>query len=68
MTPSSENEDIIKKKENNFGDAQIVLKSVRKPFSHIDNHIFYKLNEYPVKEMLQKVKKTHLKFLINKKV
>lgn len=66
LTPFVENEDIIKKKENNFGNAQIVLKSVRKPFSYIDNHIFYKVNEYPVKEMLQEVKKTHLKFLMNK--
>ena len=67
LTPFVENEDIIKKKENNFGNAQIVLKSVRKPFSHIDNHIFYKVNEYPVKEMLQEVKESHLKFLVNKK-
>ena len=66
LTPSIENEGIIKKKENNFGNAQIVLKSVRKPFAHIDNHIFYKVSEYPVKEMSQKVKKTHLKFLMNK--
>lgn len=53
-------------KESSFGNAQIVLKSIRKPFSHIDNHIFYKVNEYPVKEMLQEVKKSHLKFLMNK--
>lgn len=52
--------------ENNFGNAQITLKSIRKPFAHIDNHIFYKVSEYPVKEMLQEVKKTHLKFLMNK--
>ena len=54
------------KKENNFGNAQIVLRSIRKSFSHIDNHIFYKVSEYPVKEMSQEVKKTHLKFLMNK--
>lgn len=66
LTSSFENEDIIKKKENNFGNAQIVLKNVRKPFSHIDNHIFYKVSEYPVKEMLQEVKEAHLKFLMNK--
>ena len=52
--------------ENNFGNAQITLKSIRKPFAHIDNHIFYKVSKYPVKEMLQEVKKTHLKFLMNK--
>jgi hypothetical protein len=63
----SENEDIIRKKENDFGNAQIALKSIRKPFSHIDNHIFYKVSEYPVKEILQEVKGTHLKFLMNKK-
>lgn len=66
--PASLNKDkeIEEKKENNFGNTQITLKSVRKPFSHIDNHIFYKVNEYPVKEMLQEVKKSHLKFLMNK--
>ena len=63
----NKDKEIEGKKENNFGNAQIVLKSVRKPFSHIDNHIFYKVSEYPVKEMLQEVKKTHLKFLMNKK-
>lgn len=61
------NEETIGKKESGFGKAQIVLKSIRKPFAHIDNHIFYKFSEYPVKEMSQEVKKTHLKFLINKK-
>mgnify|MGYP000844313933 CR=1 FL=1 len=58
---------IEEKEKNNFGNAKITLKSVRKPFSHIDNHIFYKVNEYPVKEMLQELKKSHLKFLMNKK-
>lgn len=58
---------IEEKEENNFGNVKITLKSVRKPFSHIDNHIFYKVNEYPVKEMLQELKKSHLKFLMNKK-
>lgn len=62
-----ENKKIKEKKENDFGNAQIILKSIRKPFNHIDNHIFYKVSEYPVKEMLQEVKKTHLKFLMNKK-
>ena len=67
--PTSLNKDkeIEGKKENNFGNAQITLKSIRKPLAHIDNHIFYKVSEYPVKEMLQEVKKTHLKFLMNKK-
>lgn len=68
MSSLNKDKEIEEKEENNFGNAQIILKSARKPFSHIDNHIFYKVNEYPVKEMLQKVKKTHLKFLINKKV
>ena len=63
----SKNEDIIKKKKDDFGNAQIILKSIRKPFSHIDSHIFYKMSGYPVKEMLQEVKKKHLKFLMNKK-
>lgn len=67
LTSSSEYKEIEEKKENDFGNAQIVLKSIRKPFSHIDNHIFYKISEYPVKEMSQEVKKSHLKFLINKK-
>ena len=67
LTSSDKYKEIEEKKENNFENAQIILKSIRKPFSHIDNHIFYKVNEYPVKEILQKVKKTHLKFLINKK-
>lgn len=62
-----EYKEIEEKKENNFGNAQIILKSVRKPFSHIDNHIFYKISEYPVKEILREVKESHLKFLINKK-
>lgn len=62
-----EHKEIEEKKENNFGNAQIILKSVRKPFSHIDNHIFYKVSEYPVKEILREVKESHLKFLINKK-
>lgn len=68
--PTSLNKDkeIEGKKENNFGNAQITLKSIRKPFSHIDNHIFYKVSEYPIKEMSQKVKETHLKFLMNRKV
>ena len=61
-----ENKKIKEKKENDFGNAQIILKSIRKPFSHIDNHIFYKVSEYLVKEMSQKVKETHLKFLMNK--
>lgn len=63
----NKDKEIEEKEENNFGNAQIIIKSIRKPFSHIDNHIFYKVNEYPVKERLLKVKKTHLKFLINKK-
>lgn len=63
-----ENKKIKEKKENDFGNAQIILKSIRKPFSHIDNHIFYKVSEYLVKEMSQKVKETHLKFLMNRKV
>ena len=62
------NKKIKEKKENDFGNAQIILKSIRKPFSHIDNHIFYKVSEYLVKEMSQKVKETHLKFLMNRKV
>lgn len=66
--PSFLNKDkkIEEKKEDNFGNAQIVLRNIRKPFTHIDNHIFYKVSEYSVKEMLQEVKKTHLKFLMNK--
>lgn len=63
----NKDKEIEEKEENNFGNAKITLKSGRKPFSNIDNHIFYKVSEYFVKEMLQKVKKTHLKFLINKK-
>ena len=63
----NKHKEIEEKKKNNFGNAQITLKSIRKPFAHIDNHIFYKVSEYPVKEMSQEVKKTHLKFLINKK-
>ena len=63
----NKDKEIEEKKENNFGNAQIILKSVRKPFSHIDNHIFYKISEYPVKEILREVKESHLKFLINKK-
>ena len=59
----NKDKEIEGKKENNFGNAQIVLRSIRKSFSHIDNHIFYKVSEYPVKEMSQEVKKTHLKFL-----
>jgi|GEM_PF-2744801 hypothetical protein len=62
----NKDKEIEGKKENNFGNAQIVLRSIRKSFSHIDNHIFYKVSEYPVKEMSQEVKKTHLKFLMNK--
>lgn len=62
-----ENKKIEEKKENDFGNAQITLKSIRKPFSHIDNHVFYKVSEYPVKEMLQEVKESYLKFLMNKK-
>ena len=61
------NKEHMDEKESSFGNAQIVLKSIRKPLAHIDNHIFYKVSEYPVKEMLQEVKKTHLKFLMNKK-
>lgn len=61
------NKEHMDEKESSFGNAQIVLKSIRKPLAHIDNHIFYKASEYPVKEMLQEVKKTHLKFLMNKK-
>ena len=68
MSSLNKDKGIEEKEENNFGNAQIIIKSIRKPFSHIDNHIFYKVSEYPVKEMLQKVKKTHLKFLINKKI
>ena len=49
----NKDKEIEGKKENNFGNAQIVLRSIRKSFSHIDNHIFYKVNEYPVKEMLE---------------
>lgn len=67
MSSLNKGKKMEEKKENNFGNAQITLKSGRKPFSHIDNHIFYKVNEYPVKNMPQEVKKTHLKFLINKK-
>lgn len=67
LTSSDKYKKIEEKKENNFGNAQIFLKSIRKPFNHIDNHIFYKVSEYPVKEMLQEVKKSHLKFLMNKK-
>lgn len=67
MSSLNKDKEIEEKEENNFGNAKITLKSGRKPFDHIDNHIFYKVNEYPVKEMPQKVKKTHLKFLINKK-
>lgn len=63
----NKDKEIEEKEENNFGNAKITLKSGRKPFNHIDNHIFYKVSEYPVKEMLQEIKKTHLKFLINKK-
>lgn len=62
----NKDKEIEGKKENNFGNAQIILRSIRKSFSHIDNHIFYKVSEYPVKEMSQEVKKTHLKFLMNK--
>lgn len=66
-----ENNELVKeieeKKENDFGNAKIVLKSIRKPFSHIDNHIFYKVSEYPVEEMLREVKQNHIKFLLNKK-
>ena len=67
MSSLNKGKKIEEKKENNFGNAQITLKSGRKPFSHIDNHIFYKVNKYPVKEMLQELKKSHLKFLMNKK-
>lgn len=67
LTSFEENKENMSKKESSFGNAQIVLKSIRKPFAHIDNHIFYKMSEYPVKEMLQEVKKTHLKFLMNKR-
>lgn len=67
MSSLNKDKEIEEKKENNFGNAQIILKSARKPFSHIDNNIFYKVSEYPVKEMPQKVKKTHFKFLMNKK-
>ena len=67
MSSLNKSKKIEEKKENNFGNAQITLKSGIKPFSHIDNHIFYKVSKYFVKETLQKVKKTHLKFLINKK-
>lgn len=63
----NKDKEIEGKKENNFGNAQITLKSIRKPFAHIDNHIFYKVSKYPVKEMSREVKKTHLKFLMNKK-
>ena len=66
MSSLNKDKEIEGKKENNFGNAQIVLRSIRKSFSHIDNHIFYKVSEYPVKEMSQEVKKTHLKFLMNK--
>ena len=66
LSSSCEYKEIEEKKENNFGNAQIILKSIRKPFSHIDSHIFYEVSEYPVKEMSQEVKKTHLKFLMNK--
>ena len=66
LTSLNKDKEIEGKKENNFGNAQITLKSIRKPFAHIDNHIFYKVSEYPVKEMPQEVKKTHLKFLMNK--
>ena len=67
MSSLNKDKEIEEKEENNFGNAQIILKSARKPFSHIDNNIFYKVSEYPVKEMLQGVKKSHLKFLMNKK-
>lgn len=67
MSSLNKDKEIEEKKKNNFGNAQIILKSARKPFSHIDNNIFYKVSEYPVKEMLQGVKKSHLKFLMNKK-
>lgn len=66
LTSLNKDKEIEGEKENNFGNAQITLKSIRKPFAHIDNHIFYKVSEYPVKEMPQEVKKTHLKFLMNK--
>ena len=66
LSSSCEYKEIEEKKENNFGNAQIILKSIRKPFSHIDSHIFYKVSEYPVKEMSQEVKKSHLKFLMNR--
>lgn len=64
---NKKNKENMTEKESGFGNTQIVLKSIRKPFAHIDNHIFYKASEYPVKKMLQEVKKTHLKFLMNKK-
>ena len=64
---NKKNKENMTEKESGFGNTQIVLKSIRKPFAHIDNHIFYKVSEYPVKKMLQEVKKTHLKFLMNKK-
>ena len=67
LTSLKRNKENMSEKESSFGSAQIVLKSIRKPFAHIDNHIFYKVSEYPVKEMLQEVKKSHLKFLMNKK-
>ena len=67
MSSLNKDKEIEEKKKNNFGNAQIILKSARKPFSHIDNNIFYKVSEYSVKEMLQGVKKSHLKFLMNKK-
>lgn len=67
LTSSDKYKEIEEKKENNFENAQIILKSIRKHFSHIDNHIFYKVSEYPVKEILSEVKESHLKFLINKK-
>lgn len=66
LSSSCEYKEVEEKKENNFGNAKIILKSIRKPFSHIGNHIFYKASEYPVKEMLQEVKKSHLKFLMNR--
>ena len=65
-TSFKRNKENMTEKESSFGNAQIVLKSIRKPFAHIDNHIFYKVSECPVKKMSQEVKKTHLKFLINK--
>ena len=69
----SENNKMLSLKEKeakegkDFGNAKIVLKSKRKHYSHIDNHIFYKVSEYPVEEMVREVKQNHFKFLLNNK-